>query len=194
MNLFKEYIRWRHSRGFGVHSPFAFRLISDVLRPGRYGYYSYWEIENHLKRNEKDDYRFIRLIKFTLRLAIFLKTRRIVSPSHSRIGEVSASSLGLESIFITKSRSVSTDTKSTLGFKFQESDLLIIEGSDLDISLVEKAVSRNVPIFAINPSGSLRKMLEKPLSHGLLFDDPSKMILIPRHQMAYVAYDIRMHF
>lgn len=33
--------RLRHSRGFGIHSPFAFRLITEVLRPQRsYAYYS----------------------------------------------------------------------------------------------------------------------------------------------------------
>lgn len=27
--------RWRHSRGYGVHSPLAFRLVKEVLRPSR---------------------------------------------------------------------------------------------------------------------------------------------------------------
>ena len=33
--------RWRCSRGFGVHSPFAYSFIHDVLREHRYGYYAY---------------------------------------------------------------------------------------------------------------------------------------------------------
>lgn len=40
--MFEAYKRWRHSRGFGIHSPSAYRLIREVLRPsGRYGYYAY---------------------------------------------------------------------------------------------------------------------------------------------------------
>ena len=38
--LAKRYRRWRHTRGFGIHSPYAYRLLTDSLRPGaRYGYY-----------------------------------------------------------------------------------------------------------------------------------------------------------
>lgn len=40
MNLKKRYCRWRHRRGFGIHSPFAYRLIREALYPSRgYAYY-----------------------------------------------------------------------------------------------------------------------------------------------------------
>lgn len=42
MGLLKSYRRWRHRRGFGVHSPSAFSFVGDVVRPARgYGYYAY---------------------------------------------------------------------------------------------------------------------------------------------------------
>lgn len=44
-NLLTYPARLRTSRGFGVHSPFAFRFISDVLRERRYAYYAYHAIE-----------------------------------------------------------------------------------------------------------------------------------------------------
>lgn len=31
--LARWYKNWRHGRGFGVHSPLAYRLVSEVLRP-----------------------------------------------------------------------------------------------------------------------------------------------------------------
>lgn len=34
---------WRHGRGFGIHSPFAYTLITEVLRQ-RYPYYGYADI------------------------------------------------------------------------------------------------------------------------------------------------------
>ncbi len=34
---------WRHGRGFGIHSPFAFRFITEVLRM-RVPYYAYSDI------------------------------------------------------------------------------------------------------------------------------------------------------
>ena len=30
--MLKSFIRWRHGRGFGVHSPLAFELIYNILR------------------------------------------------------------------------------------------------------------------------------------------------------------------
>lgn len=40
--LLKSLARRRHSSGFGIHSPFAYRFITEVLcQPGEYGYYAY---------------------------------------------------------------------------------------------------------------------------------------------------------
>lgn len=42
--------RWRHTRGYGVHSPLAFRIVKECVRPDRrYGFYcdSYLDFEYH---------------------------------------------------------------------------------------------------------------------------------------------------
>lgn len=45
------YRRWRHGRGFGVHSPYAFRMVNDVLRlPPDYAYYAYDDIARERHR------------------------------------------------------------------------------------------------------------------------------------------------
>lgn len=45
--LLKAFCRRRTALGFGVHSPFAFRFITEVLRPPRhYAYYAYERIGN----------------------------------------------------------------------------------------------------------------------------------------------------
>ena len=49
MGIIDWYKRWRHGHGFGVHSPYAYRLVRDVLRPGRgYAYYAYADIDHML--------------------------------------------------------------------------------------------------------------------------------------------------
>ncbi len=38
--------RWRNTRGFGVHSPFGYDIVTRVVRPGRgYSYYGYAAID-----------------------------------------------------------------------------------------------------------------------------------------------------
>lgn len=47
MSLFDRFCRWRHSRGFGIHSPFAYRLITEAICPAR-GYLYYEELTPRL--------------------------------------------------------------------------------------------------------------------------------------------------
>lgn len=62
-----EYIeRWRHTRGYGVHSPLAYRIVKECLYPdNRYGFYSDayidYEFRNE-RRKGKQARELIRLI------------------------------------------------------------------------------------------------------------------------------------
>lgn len=68
LNLSLKFRRWRHSRGFGVHSPFAFRFITEVLcLPEIYGYYSYLDIP----RGE---------LRTLFRVAVRLQPRKVAMP------------------------------------------------------------------------------------------------------------------
>lgn len=42
MGLMRMYKRWRHSRGYGVHTPSGYAFVREVVHPGRrYRYYAY---------------------------------------------------------------------------------------------------------------------------------------------------------
>lgn len=79
------FTRWRHSRGFGVHSPFAFRVISDVIRL-RYSYYGYDLIDTTAHSHgatatERKEARFL------LRIVGRLGIQSVVS-SHNALADV----------------------------------------------------------------------------------------------------------
>ena len=131
MSFFTPYLRWRHSKGFGVHSPYAFSLVNDVVRPGIYHFYSYLEIDNHLKGKERHDGRLFNLIKFTLRLMIFLKSKRLVTPKKTRLAEISSKSLKIPWVV--------ADEKN---FRFLPGDIFLIEKPECDIHLIKEAIEK----------------------------------------------------
>lgn len=53
MKLVERFRRIRTGKGFGVHSPFAFWLLTEVIR-GRYAYYGYEEIEEALEQHPEE--------------------------------------------------------------------------------------------------------------------------------------------
>lgn len=69
----KHAVRFRHKRGFGVHSPFMFNFILNVIRD-RQHQFAYPEMAERLKTGRRER-KFFRLL---FRLAIFLKVRHIL--------------------------------------------------------------------------------------------------------------------
>lgn len=79
MRAVEAYKRWRHTHGFGVHSPFAFDLVTTVVRPGScYAHYGYEDIDNSIVRTSLPDSR--RHARMLLRLAAFLDVRSAFLP------------------------------------------------------------------------------------------------------------------
>ena len=65
--------RWRHTRGYGVHSPLAFRIVKECIRSDRrYGFYcdAYLDFEYH---NDRRGLRHARLI---------IRLLNLLRPSH----------------------------------------------------------------------------------------------------------------
>ena len=49
--LTDRYKRWRHGHGYGVHSPYAYHIVREVLRPSdQVGYYAYTDIHSLCRR------------------------------------------------------------------------------------------------------------------------------------------------
>ena len=73
----KEIRRWRHTRGYGVHSPLAFRIVKECIRPDRrYGFYCdpYLDFEYH------DDRRGLRHARMVIRLLNLLRPTHVWMP------------------------------------------------------------------------------------------------------------------
>ena len=77
--IFEGYRRWRHTRGYGVHSPFAFRLVTNVVHPGDYSWYGYADIDRTFP--DTVDRKVRREARMLLRLVAELRPRAVFLPS-----------------------------------------------------------------------------------------------------------------
>ena len=77
-NYALDYIRrWRHTRGYGVHSPLAFRIVKECIHPDRrYGFYCdpYLDFEYH------EDRRGLRRARLVIRLLNLLRPTHVWMP------------------------------------------------------------------------------------------------------------------
>ena len=177
-DFWESYLRWRHFKGYGVHSPFAYRLVTEVINPGDYGYYGYVGIHRACNKINGDEAR----MRLLLRLMVQLQKRRIVlnrQPDdvyRAVAKSVSASCIGL---------------KGTGIFKFQPGDLLVIE-REVSGETINEAIEKETPVIAYDPAPVLRKIMETPINRGLLLQGKKTIILIPRKEMAYTSYIMKM--
>lgn len=73
----KAPLRWWRTRGFGIHSPFAFCFVSEVLRE-RYAYYAYERIGRLVAEHGRDDRLSFSGAKTLFRIAARLDCREAV--------------------------------------------------------------------------------------------------------------------
>ncbi|MDE5872145.1 MAG: hypothetical protein K2H22_09415, partial [Muribaculaceae bacterium] len=69
--------RWRHTRGYGVHSPLAFSIMKECIRPDRrYGFYcdAYLDFEYH------EDRRGLRRARMIIRLLNLSRPKHLWMP------------------------------------------------------------------------------------------------------------------
>ena len=75
---FLNWIRkWRHAKGYGVHSPLAFRIVKECINPdSRYGFYcdAYLDFEYH------EDRRGQRRARLIIRMLNLLRPRHVWMP------------------------------------------------------------------------------------------------------------------
>lgn len=84
------YKRWRHGHGFGVHSPSAYVMVRDVLRPARcYAYYAYDDIAS--ARGKYPTLLSLEELKLIYRILIHLQPESVAissGPSHDMLRHI----------------------------------------------------------------------------------------------------------
>lgn len=183
-DMLAAYKRWRHSRGFGIHSPFAYDLVRLAIHPGKeYGYYGYTLIErtlltpsasSHTRRDRRD-------ARLLLGILAQLRCRRVILPKDLPLMAAAAEGAGARIL-------------TSFPGKFKEGDFLLsrLDGATSGGSdSVFRAIASGTPVMILDPSPSLLKTGCSAMTDGLVMIGTRILLLIPRPGMALTTYTMR---
>lgn len=174
------YKRWRHTRGFGVHSPYAFGLITEVVRQTRgYAYYGYESLTRDFGGSVPRA--IIRKARLLLRLAARCDVGAAFLPDTPEARPFAAA-LRL------------ADSRMTLTAVPELADnarLICVSADGLPLERLIELLERPGRIIALRdaPEGWREKLFET-LDEGLMFYGRKNLIIFNRPGMRKVCYSI----
>ncbi|MCM1067569.1 MAG: hypothetical protein NC418_08370 [Muribaculaceae bacterium] len=151
--LLKAFTRLRHSRGFGIHSPFAFRFVTEVLCQ-KLPYYGYAEIGRDTR------------LRLLYRLMAEFRPRRVAI--------YSSTPAPLEA---TVRRAAAKTVISR-----QEPDMVVADDLDTTPEQYLPHLTAGAHALILNASPQLRPRLAAALSAGMIFDNGHGTLVVASHQ------------
>lgn len=176
----EAYKRWRHTRGYGVHSPFAYRMVKMVICPGM-GYGWYGDAAIDVAADTSEDFRRRKQARMLLRLACFMRTERVYLPVSNRSGLLTTALHCYDSrVRIEKKRC-----------DLEECDMICTHGDHLDKETLCRLISRQgIVIVASDLPEGWPEEIFGSLPAGLMFRGKRNMIAINRPEMQKLCYTI----
>lgn len=175
------YKRWRHTRGYGVHSPYAYDMVCSVLRPGRkYAYYGYEDIDNIFDRDAPKCER--RRARALLRLAVFAGAQSAYIP------------VSVHPWYTAALKSANAAMRITHHSSEVEGSALICTTADyVPLSTIEKSLRHPGTVVAIRnvPEGWAERIFEM-LNEGVMLLGKHDAIIVARTGMQKLQYTVRI--
>lgn len=175
-----SYRQLRHTYGFGVHSPFAYRLVKDVVRPGRgYAWYGYEDIDAAVN-SRKAGIRIERQSKMFLRLIAFLNPDSLFLP------------LGIDPLFFMAAQAMGE----TLNIERKprhalECSMIGTHSDFIPLPMLKKHLSSpGKSLVMMDYPREWREELFDALPQGLILYSERNAIMVNRPDMMKVIYKI----
>ena len=170
--------RLRHSHGFGVHSPYAFRFVKSVISPARgYAYYAEEDFEGLLA---KEPHRFLmeKEARALLRIAAFTNPRSAYLPAGVHVAFRFALRAVNSRIQLTESLSKLPDVELAATFT----------GSQPIETLCEYIAQPGRTLLIRDISTEDTDRIFEAMKEGIMFEGKSNCIFISRPQTRKVRY------
>ena len=180
MNVVERINRWRHTKGYGVHSPLAFRFLNEALRqPEEISYYGY----ECLYLLGKDNYSSSTLRRARMLLRIvsdlqpaFVWTSPEVSPLYTEAIRLAG---GVIRVY----------DGALFPDEITKADLVVLDGIVPEsIGDVMKMEDKAIVCFNIGSEEVAR--LASGLRHGILFDGIDSCVVLLREGVSPMIYTV----
>lgn len=158
--LTDRYKRWRHGHGYGVHSPYAYHIVREVLRPSdQVGYYAYTDIHSLCRR-----------CAGAMSVAEAMLLYRILVELHpAKVAVAAGAKAEIIERIVVMALPHSALTSAA------EADLWIVDGNE---SLEPDGKDRAV--YFTHSSNPLQPLLWEKMPSGQLYINPTRALLVPR--------------
>lgn len=182
----KAYVRWRHSRGYGVHSPFAYDLVDRAISPGNYAYYGYSAIDRTLLSpmtvsypRERHDARLL------LRILVALKTKVLfIYPPDQPVFASAGRGAGCSVVEMSSQTIPDCDNPS-------DSFLLVRNEFPLKGGCIGW-LTHGGALMVVDPTPGARSRITRWNGGGLLLEGTRIIIAVPRQEMVHTRYSMKL--
>lgn len=183
--LTAAYGRFRHTRGHGIHSPFAYNLLKGVIRPGRnYEYYGYFDIDASLSGSHDATKRLLEVrsdARLLLRLSAWLCPKMVyVDPGLPQL------LADVPRIADSRCRVVSRPEL------IPGCSMAVMRAGTLPADSLRRDIDRGMMLMMFDFPDSETDALFHYLSEGLMLRGRHISLLIPRPQMAKISYSVSL--
>lgn len=176
------YKRWRHSHGFGVHSPFAYELVINTVTPGNYAYYGYEDIEQALLLPDVPHFPHLRHdARLLLRLLIWTgKKRLLLYPDLQPVAKCVAAAAGIKYASLSEDNSCAT-----------HDDMILVRTEVPFPKGLTPFITAGAAAVGLDPSTKLRAQINDAMKDGLILEGKRIIVAIPRQGMVLTVYSMR---
>lgn len=186
--IYRTFRRLRAGKGFGVHSPFAYTFIKDVLRlPDKYGYYAYRRIDRlHAMAADNDSGSTplpAKYLKLIYRIAVFYNSGNLLVIGDSApLSPLLAAITGAEDV-----------SSSVINLPSSGRPIVVVAPSPRLIDL-DSLTAGEEPIYVVTDLKQNRAAWERitssHTSSGMSFANPHIAVFVPDSRLPRQHFNI----
>lgn len=170
--------RWRHKHGFGIHSPFAYEVVTRALFPKGCAWYGYRTIDHAIGKNDDESVR--RIAKMLLRLCSMMHPRSVFISSSAHKAFTTALRIADSATIFERNP-----------HKADSADLLCTHGDLVDLDkIIESLRHPGHWVMIRDIPRDWREKIEEELPEGLVFFGRRNLIAFNRPDMQKISYEM----